>query len=207
MAKYLEIHPKNPQERLIKQVVNDLSKGAIAAIPTDSSYALVCRIGDKAAQERIAQIRQFNKNHHFTLLCADLSELGIYAQVSNSVYRLLKAHTPGPYTFLLLATKEVPKRLENPKRKTIGLRVPDYPITHAILRELGEPLLSVTLILPPENSPLTDPHIIREKLDKLIDIIVDGGECVDQPTSVISLEQGIPEVIREGRGDVSAFIA
>lgn len=201
MAVYLEIHPDNPQARLIKQAEAMLRKGAVAAIPTDSCYALVCHIGDKAAQEKIARIRKLDKNHHFTLLCADLSELGCYAQVNKNAYRILRHYTPGPYTFILPATRDVPKRLANPKRKTIGLRVPDNAIVHALLAELKEPLLSVTLIVPPEIQPLTDADTIIDQLDNLIDLIIDGGHCGLQPTTVIDLETAIPEVLRQGKGE------
>ena len=201
VADYLEIHPENPQARLIKQADAMLRKGAIAAIPTDSCYALVCHIGDKAAQARIARIRQLDKQHHFTLLCADLSELGSYAQVNKNAYRILRHYTPGPYTFILPATRDVPKRLANPKRKTIGLRVPDNLIVQALLTRLQEPLLSVTLIVPPATQPLTDAGSIIDCLDNQVDLIIDGGHCGLEPTTVIDLETSIPEVLRQGKGD------
>lgn len=201
MAVYLQIHSENPQGRLIKQADDMLQQGAIAAIPTDSCYALACRLGDKAAQVRIARIRQIDKQHHFTLLCADLSELGAYAQVSKNAYRILRHYTPGPYTFILPASREVPKRLANPKRKTIGLRVPENAIVHALLARLGEPLLSVTLIVPPNKQPLTDADDIIESLDKQVDLIIDGGHCGLEPTTVVDLETPIPEILRQGKGE------
>jgi tRNA threonylcarbamoyl adenosine modification protein (Sua5/YciO/YrdC/YwlC family) len=200
MADYIEIHPENPQQRLIQKVAERLRAGEIAAIPTDSCYALTCHIGDKAAQERIARIRQFDKSHHFTLLCADLSELGTYAAVNKSAYRILRHHTPGPFTFILNASREVPRRLANPKRKTIGLRIPDHPIVHALLAEMGEPLLSVTCIVPPNSQPLTDAGDIIDALDKHIDLIIDGGHCGIEPTTVVDLETNVPEILRQGRG-------
>ena len=201
VATYLEIHPDNPQARLIKQADAMLRKGCIAAIPTDSCYALVCHIGDKAAQARITRIRQLDKQHHFTLLCADLSELGAYAQVNKSAYRILRHYTPGPYTFILPATRDVPKRLANPKRKTIGMRVPDNAIVHSLLARLQEPLLSVTLIMPPDSEPLTDANTIVDALDKRVDLIIDGGHCGLEPTTVVDLETTVPEVLRQGKGE------
>lgn len=179
-----------------------LRSGKIAAIPTDSCYALACHLGDKNAQERINRIRHVDKHHHFTLLCADLSELGTYANVNKNAYRLLRKYTPGPYTFIMIATKEVPKRLANPKRKTIGLRVPENLIMQALLAEMAEPLLSVTLIIPPEKEPLTEAADIIEQLDKQVDLIIDGGHCGLQPTTVIDLEESIPKVLRYGRGEI-----
>ncbi len=201
MAIILDIHPDNPQPRLVKQAAEMLRAGKIAVLPTDSCFALACHIGDKEAQERINRIRHVDKNHHFTLLCADLSELGVYASINKNAYRLLRKYTPGPYTFIMTATKEVPKRLANPKRKTIGLRVPDNRIMHAILAEMGEPLLSVTLIIPPEKQPLTEDQDILDRLDKLVDLIVQGGHCGAQATTVIDLEESIPKVLRRGRGE------
>jgi tRNA threonylcarbamoyl adenosine modification protein (Sua5/YciO/YrdC/YwlC family) len=201
LAIILDIHPDNPQPRLVKQAAEMLRAGKIAVLPTDSCFALACHIGDKEAQERINRIRHVDKNHHFTLLCADLSELGVYASINKNAYRLLRKYTPGPYTFIMTATKEVPKRLANPKRKTIGLRVPDNRIMHAILAEMGEPLLSVTLIIPPEKQPLTEDQDILDRLDKLVDLIVQGGHCGAQATTVIDLEESIPKVLRRGRGE------
>ena len=204
MAQFLTIHPDNPQDRLIKQAVETINKGGVVIYPTDSCYALGCRLGDKAAMERILAIRQMNLKHHFTLMCADLSELGTYAKVDNSQFRQLKAATPGSYTFILQATKEVPNRTLHPKRKTIGLRVPDNQIALALLKELGEPMLSCTLILPEDNEPLTDPYEIRDRLDSAVDLIIDGGWCGTEPTTVIDMTDGV-ELVRQGRGDVSLF--
>ncbi|WP_314341731.1 L-threonylcarbamoyladenylate synthase [Simonsiella muelleri] len=204
MAQFLTIHPDNPQDRLIKQAVETINKGGVVIYPTDSCYALGCRLGDKAAMERILAIRQMNLKHHFTLMCADLSELGTYAKVDNSQFRQLKAATPGSYTFILQATKEVPNRTLHPKRKTIGLRVPDNQIALALLKELGEPMLSCTLILPEDDEPLTDPYEIRDRLDYTVDLIIDGGWCGTEPTTVIDMTDGV-ELVRQGRGEVSLF--
>ena len=190
---------------MIRTAVEIIRSGGVIAYPTDSSYALGCHIGDKAAMQKIARIRQFDKSHHFTLVCRDLSEISTYAKVDNASYRLLKAHTPGAYTFILKATKEVPSRLQNPKRKTIGLRVPDNAITQALLEELGEPIMSTTLILPNEEYPVSDPDDILEVLGNQLDAIIDGGNCGLEPTSIIDLVHGTPEVMREGKGDVSDF--
>lgn len=200
---FLEIHPHNPQLRLISQVVAAVRHGAVIAYPTDSSYALGCCLGNKAAMERICKIRKLDKDHNFTLVCRDLSEISTYAKLNNIEFRLLKTLTPGPYTFILSATKEVPRRLQNPKRKSIGLRVPDHPITSALLEALGEPLMSVTLILPDEELPLTDPGEIRNSLGKQVDLIIDGGHCGFEPTTVINLQDGSPVVVRQGKGDTS----
>ncbi len=203
MAQYFEIHPDNPQKRLIQQAVQIIDRGGLIIYPTDSSYALGCHIGDKRAMERIQRLRQVDSRHHFTLVCSDLSEIGVYAKVDNSAYRMMKTLTPGPYTFLLPATSEVPRRLMNPKRKTIGVRVPDHRITHALLEELGQPIMSSTLIEPGADEPLDDPQEIREKYQKQVDLIIDGGHCGHEPTTVISLIDGTPEIIRKGKGDVS----
>ena len=200
---FLEIHPHNPQLRLISQVVAAVRHGAVIAYPTDSSYALGCCLGNKAAMDRICKIRKLDKDHNFTLVCRDLSEISTYAKLNNIEFRLLKTLTPGPYTFILSATKEVPRRLQNPKRKSIGLRVPDHPITSALLEALGEPLMSVTLILPDEELPLTDPGEIRNSLGKQVDLIIDGGHCGFEPTTVINLQDGSPVVVRQGKGDTS----
>ncbi len=205
MAHYVSIHPKDPQPRLIGQAVAVLREGGIVAYPTDSSYALGCQIGNKAAQERIRQIRRMEDSHHFTLVCQDLSELALYARVDNSVFRLLRALTPGPYTFLLKATHEVPRRLQNPKRKTIGLRVPDHPIAKALLIALGEPIMSSTLILPGAADPLADPYEIQEHLENQIECIIDGGHCGLEPTTVIDLVGETPVLVRRGKGDTSLF--
>ncbi len=200
---YLVIHPENPQPRLISQAVAVLRHGGIVVYPTDSSYALGCHLGDKAALERIRRIRQLDAQHNFTLMCQDLSELATYARVGNQAFRLLKALTPGPYTFILTASREVPRRLQHPRRKTIGLRVPDHPIAQALLETLGEPMLSVTLILPGDDMPLTDPEEIRERIGKQVDVIIDGGYCGHEPTTVIDLSGESPQVVREGKGDIS----
>lgn len=204
MAQFLSIHADNPQERLIKQAVEIIKKGGVAIYPTDSCYALGCHLGDKAAMERILAIRKMDLKHHFTLMCADLSELGTYAKVDNSQFRQLKAATPGSYTFILQATKEVPNRTLHPKRKTIGLRVPDNQIALALLRELGEPMLSCTLILPEDDEALTDPYEIRDRLGHSVDVIIDGGWCGTELTSVIDMTDGV-ELVRQGKGDIALF--
>lgn len=197
-----EIHPENPQARLINQVVSIVRRGGVIAYPTDSSYALGCHIGDKSALDKIRRIRQLDDKHNFTLVCQDLSELGTYAQVGNSEFRFLKNLTPGPYTFILNATREVPRRLQHPKRKTIGLRVPDHPVSLALLGSLGEPLMSVTLIMPNEDAPLTDVDDIRQRLSGQVDAIIDSGYCGEEATSVIDMTGDVPEVVRVGKGDV-----
>ena len=207
MSQLFRIHPENPQLRLINQATEIVRKGGVIAYPTDSAYALGCHIGDKKALDRIRQIRRLDQNHNFTLVCRDLSELGLYARVSNSAYRLLKAATPGPFTFLLQATREVPRRLVHPKRKTIGVRVPDNEICRALLHSLDEPLMSTTLILPGDEYPLTDPDEIRDILEHQLDLVIDGGFCGLEPTTVINLEDDVPVVAREGRGDVALFAA
>ena len=204
MAQFFAIHPDNPQERLIKQAVEIVRKGGVIVYPTDSCYALGCHLGDKEAMERILRIRQIDLKHHLTLMCADLSELGTYAKVDNSQFRQLKAATPGAYTFILPATKEVPNRTLHPKRKTIGLRVPDNTIALALLAELGEPMLSCPLMLPEETEPQTDPYEIRNLLEHAVDLIIDGGWCGTEPTTVIDMTNGT-ELIRQGAGDTSVF--
>ncbi len=199
---FIEIHPDNPQMRLITQVAAIVRHGGVVAYPTDSSYALGCHIGDKAALDRIRRIRRLASDHNFTLVCHDLSELATYARVGNSEFRILKNRTPGPYTFILNATREVPRRLMHPRRKTIGLRVPDHPITQALLEALGEPLMSVTLTLPDDNRPMTDAYDIRERLGKQLDVIIDAGACNSEATSVIDMTGDIPIVARHGQGDV-----
>ncbi len=205
MAELFEIHPRNPQPRLVRLVVDIIRDGGLVVYPTDSCYAIGCHIGDKRAMERIRRIRGADKHHHFTLVCSDLSEIATYARVGNSAYRLLKAHTPGPYTFVLKATGEVPKRLQNPKRRTIGIRVPDHPIPQLMLTLLGEPIMSSTLSLPGEEHPLSDPYEIRQRLDHLVDAIIDGGSCGLEPSTVVDLVDQVPVVIRHGKGDTSAF--
>ncbi|HEY6642926.1 L-threonylcarbamoyladenylate synthase [Povalibacter sp.] len=202
---YYEIHPRDPQPRLIRQAAGIMREGGIVVYPTDSCYALGCHIGDKTAMERISRIRQTDKHHHFTLVCRDLSEIAKYARVSNQQYRTLKAFTPGPYTFILDATRETPKRLQNPKRSTIGIRVPDHPVPLLLLAELGEPIMSSTLLMPGEDLPLTDGREIQERLYHSVDAVIDGGNCGLEPTSVIDLAGPVPVVIRRGKGDVSAF--
>lgn len=203
---YLEVHPKNPQPRLIRQAVDMIRDGGVVVYPTDSCYALGCHIGDKAAMERIGRIRQIDKHHHFTLVCRDLSEIATYAKVSNQNYRLLKALTPGAFTFILLASRETPKRLQNERRKTIGIRVPDHPVPLALLEELGDPLLSSTLMLPGDELPMTDAREIQERLKHQVDAVLDGGNCGFDPTTVVDLEGSAPVVLRQGKGDFSPFI-
>jgi tRNA threonylcarbamoyl adenosine modification protein (Sua5/YciO/YrdC/YwlC family) len=206
MSQFLQIHPDNPQPRLIHRAVEIIRDDGLIVYPTDSGYALGCHIGDKQAMQRIRGIRKLDDKHHFTLVCRDLSELSTYAKVSNSAYRMLKQLTPGPFTFILLATREVPRRLQHPKRKTIGLRVPDNPITMALLEALGEPLMSSTLILPGDEMPLTDPYDIRETLEHSVDLIIDGGYCGIEPTTVVDLVSEEPQVLRFGKGDVEALL-
>ncbi|HOB95815.1 MAG TPA: L-threonylcarbamoyladenylate synthase [Aquabacterium sp.] len=203
MSQYFEVHPDNPQPRLIKQAAQLLHQGGVCAVPTDSSYALVCHLDDKAAAESLRRIRQVDEKHHLTLLCRDLSELAAYARVDNRQYRLLKLGTPGPYTFILEATKEVPRRLSHPSRRTIGLRVPEHRVTQALLGELGQPLLATTLIAPGETEPMNDPDAIRERFQKLLAAVVDAGACPMAPTTVIDLSSGEPELVRQGRGDLA----
>lgn len=203
MSQYFEVHPDNPQPRLLKQAAQILHAGGIAAIPTDSSYALVCHLDDKTAAEQLRRIRGIDDKHHLTLLCRDLSELASYARVDNHQYRLLKLATPGPYTFILEATKEVPRRLSHPSRRTIGLRVPDHRVTQALLTLLGQPLLATTLIAPGDDEPLNDPHEIRNRIQKSLQAIVDAGACPMQPTTVIDLSGDEPVLVRQGRGDAA----
>lgn len=204
MSQFFVIHPDNPQIRLIRQAVDIVRKGGVIIYPTDSAYALGCHIGDKRALDRIRDIRQLDKHHNFTLVCRDLSELATYAKVENQVFRSLKAHTPGPYTFILEATAEVPRRLMHPKRKTIGLRVPQNNIALALLEELGEPLMSVSLILPNETLPMTDPYDIRDQLEHCVDVIVDGSYCGMEATTVVDLTSDCPVILRQGVGEYSA---
>lgn len=206
MSQFFYIHPENPQPRLIKQAVDILRKGAVIVYPTDSGYALGCRLEDKNAMERICRIRQLDGNHNFTLVCRDLSELSTYAYVDNSAFRLIKNNTPGNYTFILKATKEVPRRLMSEKRKTIGLRVPSNPIALALLDVLGEPLMSTTLMLPGNDFAESNPDDIKDNLGKLVDLIIHGGTIGQQPTTVIDLTESAPEVVREGAGDPTPFL-
>jgi tRNA threonylcarbamoyl adenosine modification protein (Sua5/YciO/YrdC/YwlC family) len=205
VAFLISIHPVSPQPRLVRQAVAAMRDGSVVAYPTDSSYALGCLIGDKEAMERIRRIRAADKNHNFTLVCRDLSEIARYARVDNATYRTLRAFTPGPYTFLLEATREVPKRLQNPKRRTIGIRVPDNAIVRLLLAELGEPVMSSTLLLPGETAPMTDPHEIKERLEHLVDLVIDGGPGGFEPSSVVDLSGPAPVVVRHGKGSVAAF--
>jgi tRNA threonylcarbamoyl adenosine modification protein (Sua5/YciO/YrdC/YwlC family) len=203
MSQYFEVHPDNPQPRLIKQAVQLLHSGGVCAVPTDSSYALVCHLDDKVAAQALRRIRQVDDKHHLTLLCRDLSELASYAQVDNRQFRLLKLGTPGPYTFILDATKEVPRRLSHPSRRTIGLRVPEHKVTQALLTELGQPLLATTLIAPGATDPLNDPEEIREQFQKLLAAVIDAGACPMQATTVIDLTGEQPLLVRQGRGDLA----
>jgi tRNA threonylcarbamoyl adenosine modification protein (Sua5/YciO/YrdC/YwlC family) len=205
MSQFFHIHPDNPQLRLIKQAAQIIHGGGIVALPTDSCYALVCHLDDKGAVERLRRIRAVDEKHHLTLLCRDLSEIAQYARVDNRQYRLLKAATPGPYTVILEATKEVPRRLSHPSRKTIGLRVPENRIVHALLEELGQPLLGTTLILPGDDDPLTDPDMVQEHLARQIELVIDGGACSFEPTTVIDLTGDEPLLLRQGRGDAAVF--
>lgn len=200
MSQYFEIHPDNPQARLIKQAVDIINDGGVIIYPTDSSYAIGCHLGDKKAMDKIRMIRQLDKDHNFTLVCRDLSEISHYAKVDNMNYRLMKTLTPGPYTFILPATREVPKRLLNPKRKTIGIRVPDNAVCSALLEELDQPLMSSTLSLPNEEYPLTDPHQIRLQLEGVVDLIIDGGYSGHEATTVVNLINDKPEILRQGLG-------
>lgn len=206
MSQFFQIHPDNPQPRLVKQAVEILRKGGVVAYPTDSGYALGCHLGDKAAAERIKRIRRLDDKHNFTLVCRDLSDIGTYAKVGNVQYRMLKTYTPGPYTFILPATNEVPRRLLHPKRRQIGLRVPDNAVAQALLAELGEPIMSTTLILPGETMPMTDPYEIRDTLQHELDLVIDGGYCGLDPTTVVDMSEDVPVVVREGKGDPSPFV-
>jgi tRNA threonylcarbamoyl adenosine modification protein (Sua5/YciO/YrdC/YwlC family) len=205
MGIYLQLHPISPQRRFVRQTVECLRAGGVVVYPTDSCYALGCHIGDKAALERIRAIRQTDRNHHFTLVCRDLADVGKYAVLENWQYRLLRAHTPGAYTFLLKASRETPRRLKHERRGTIGLRVPDHPVAQMLLTELGEPVMSSTLLLPGEALPRTDARDIYDLLEHQVDLVLDGGNCGLIPTSVIDLSGGRAEIIRNGRGDVTPF--
>ena len=202
---FFQIHAENPQERLVKQAVDVIRKGGVIIYPTDSSYALGCRLGDKSALDRIRRIRRLDDKHNFTLMCRDLSELGVFAKVNTAAFRLLKAYTPGPYTYILNATREVPRMLMHPKRRTIGLRVPGHPIAQSLLAELGEPLMSVTLIMPDADEPLSDPYEIRDLLESQVDLIIDGGYGGIEASTVVSFVDEEPEILREGCGDPEPF--
>src|ERR1700712_1394643 len=201
MSQFFDVHPENPQIRLLRQAAQILHDGGLAAVPTDSSYALVCHLDDKDAVEKMRQVRGVDAKHHLTLLCRDLSEVASYARVDNRQYRLLKLGTPGPFTFILEATKEVPRRLSHPSRRTIGLRVPQHSVTQALLEILGQPLIATTLIAPGETDPMNDPHAIRDRFQKLLQAVVDAGACPMQPTTVVDLTNDTPALIRQGRGD------
>jgi len=207
VSQFFQIHPENPQARLIKQAVEIIRKGGVVIYPTDSSYAIGCQIGDKNAVERVRRLRQLDEKHNFALICSDLSQLGLFAKIDTGTFRLLKAHLPGPYTFILNATREVPRLLLHPKKRTIGLRVPSHPIALALLEELGEPLMSVTLIMPGDTDPLTDPYEMRQLLEHQVDLIIDGGFGGIKASTVINLADGEPEVIRVGCGDPAPFMA
>jgi tRNA threonylcarbamoyl adenosine modification protein (Sua5/YciO/YrdC/YwlC family) len=200
VAEYLEIHPKNPQPRLIRKAVEIVRQGGVIAYPTDSCYALGCHVGDKDALERIRRIRDADKHHNFTLVCRNLTEIGRYAMLDNWQFSMVKAHIPGPFTFVLPATRETPKRLQHPKRRTIGIRVPDHPVPVLIMAELDEPIMTSTLLLPGDDEPLTDGEQIRERLDHLLDAVVDGGHCGVEPTTVLDLSVSPPVVFRQGKG-------
>lgn len=205
MTQHFTMHPENPQQRLLQQAVTILRGGGLMVYPTDSSYAFGCQMGAKDAVARIERLRQTGKDHNFTLICRDLSEVASYARVEDWAYRLLRAHTPGPYTFILTATREVPRRLQNPKRRTIGIRIPDHPVPRSLVELLGEPIMSSTLILAGEDIPLNDPEQIAARLSGQVDLVIESGNCSVEPTSVVDLTAGFPQVLREGRGDVSAF--
>lgn len=206
MSQFFQIHPDNPQARLVKQAAEIIRQGGLAVIPTDCAYALACRIGDKKATERVQRLRELGPKHNFTLLCRDFSELSAFAKVDNSQYRLLKAHTPGAYTFILEATREVPRLLMHPKKRTIGIRVPDNAIAMDLLADMGEPLMTSSLILPGDDMPLSDPYDIRQTLEKQVDLVIDGGYCGFEATTVIDMTDDVPELMRQGVGDASAFV-
>ena len=205
MAQFFQIHPDNPQMRLVRQAVDIVNRGGLVIYPTDSSYAFGCRIGDKGAMERIRRIRRLDDKHNFTLVCRDLSEISAYAKLGNEQYRLLKRLTPGPYTFILKATKQVPRRLQNPRRRTIGIRVPDNTIARCLLESLGEPLMSSTMILPGEELPMTDPYEMQDSVGYDVDLVIDGGYCGYEPTTVVDMEQEPPQVLRVGKAGAKLF--
>lgn len=205
MSRVLEVHPVDPQERLLRQAVDVIEQGGVIVYPTDSTYALGCHIGEKSALERIRRIRQIERDHDFTLMCSDLSELATYARVDNWAYRMVRAHTPGPYTFILKATHDVPKRLRDPKRKAVGIRVPDNRIALMLVTLNGQPLMSSTLLLPGDELPLTNCDQILERVGNQVDLVIDGGPCGIEPTTVIDLSHGRVELLREGKGDATAF--
>ncbi|MFC4656756.1 MULTISPECIES: L-threonylcarbamoyladenylate synthase [Rheinheimera] len=206
MSQFFYVHPETPQQRLLKQAVQIIQQGGVIVYPTDSGYALGCHMGDKDALDRILQIRQMNTEHHFTLMCRDLSELSVYAKVENTAFRLIKNHTPGPFTFILKGTKEVPRRLLNEKKKTVGLRIPQNKIALALLEELGEPLMSSSLVLPGQDFAESDPDDMRHQLERQVDLIIHGGVIAEAPTTVIDLSEDYPVLVRQGQGDASAFV-
>jgi len=205
MSQFFQIHPDNPQLRLIKQAVEIIEQGGVIAYPTDSAYAIGCHLGEKRAIDKIRQIRRLDDKHNFTLMCRDLTDISTYAKIDNQQYRQIKAHTPGPYTFILDATSEVPRRLMHPKRRQIGIRIPDNKIALAILEELSQPLMSTTLILPGEDVPMTDPYEIRASLESRVDLVIDGGFCGFEATTIIDISKEQPVILRQGCGDISAF--
>ncbi|CAG0962887.1 putative protein YciO [Gammaproteobacteria bacterium] len=205
MAQYIQIHPQTPQERLIRRAAEVIRSGGLVVYPSDSSYALGCQIDSKDGLERICRIRQLGQEHRFALICRDLSQISAFAKIGNEAFRLIKSLTPGPYTFILKATKEVPRRLQHPKRKTIGIRIPDSPIAQALVGELAEPLFSSTLILPGEEDAMTDPHEIRERLEKLVDLIIDAGIVPYAPTTILGFTEDTPEIIRQGKAAVPSL--
>jgi tRNA threonylcarbamoyl adenosine modification protein (Sua5/YciO/YrdC/YwlC family) len=205
MAKYFDVHPDNPQPRTIAQVADSVRSGALIAYPTDSCYALGCRLGNRDGIERIRTIRHLDDRHHFTLVCQDFAQLGQFVHVDKDVFRAVKASTPGSYTFILPATKEVPRMLQHPKKKTVGVRIPDHMVTQALLAELGEPLLSSTLLMPDEDEPMTQGWEIKDRLDHMLDAVVDSGDCGTEPTTVIDFSGGEAEIVRRGAGDVARF--
>lgn len=207
MSQFFQIHPENPQVRLLRQAADIVRAGGVIVYPTDSAYAIGCQLGDKAALQRIRRLRQLDDRHNFTLVCRDLSEIATYARVDNRVYRLLRHNTPGPYTFILRATSEVPRRLMHPKRRTVGLRVPDNATAQGLLAEMREPLMSVTLIMPGDELPLIDPYEIRELLEREVDLVIDGGYCGMEVTTVVDLADEVPLVLRAGKGDIAPFEA
>jgi tRNA threonylcarbamoyl adenosine modification protein (Sua5/YciO/YrdC/YwlC family) len=205
VARYFEVHPDNPQTRAIRQVVDVVREGGLIVYPTDSCFALGCQMGNRAGLERIREIRHLDDRHHFTLVCRDFAQLGQLVKISNSVFRLVKSATPGPYTFILPATREVPRRLLHPRKRTVGVRIPDHAVAQALLEQLGEPMLSSTLLLPGEDEPRTSGREIKDKLDHLVDAVVDSGDCGTEPTTVVDLSQPEPDVVRRGAGDPSRF--
>ncbi|MGW0817904.1 L-threonylcarbamoyladenylate synthase [Streptomyces viridiviolaceus] len=205
MAKYFDVHPDNPQPRSIAQVAESVRSGALIAYPTDSCYALGCRLGSRDGVDRIRSIRHLDDRHHFTLVCQDFAQLGQFVRIDNDVFRALKASTPGSYTFILPATREVPRMLQHPKKKTVGVRIPDHVVAQALLAELGEPLLSSTLLLPGEDEPMTQGWEIKDRLDHVLDAVVDSGDCGTEPTTVVDFSGGEPEIVRRGAGDTTRF--